>query len=108
MSKPKRRRGRVIAIGALVVLVVAGFFIFRAVRGTASTGVTQYVTAPAQNTTILTSVSGTGNVTAGASASVNPGITGEVEGLTVAVGDQVTKGELLLHHRQPPARPSTW
>lgn len=94
-SGKKRWVRTVVVGGALVALAAAGFIGYRAWRGTDETPVT-YVTKQAAKMTLISSVSGTGNVVLGHTESVSPSITGDVSGLVVKVGDMVTEGQLLF------------
>ena len=97
-AKPsdKGRRVRILAIGGLVAaLAIAGFFAYRTWWASSATPVT-YVTTPAAKTTLISSVSGTGNAAAGSSSSVAPTISGTVSDLKVQLGDTVAKGQLLF------------
>ena len=92
----KGRWVRTLVIGGLVVaLAVAGVFAFRVWGGGGASPVT-YVTKQAAKTTLISSVSGTGNVTAGSTSTVIPSVSGEVTGLSVALGDTVTQGQVLF------------
>ena len=92
----RRRRTRIIVVGAAIVVVaVAGYFAYRAFHSTASAAV-RYTTEAAQKMTLTSSVSGTGNVVLGSSATVSPSVSGTVSGLAVKVGDRVTKGQVLF------------
>ena len=92
----RRRRTRIIVVGAAIVVVAAaGYFAYRATHSTASAAI-KYTTAAAQKMTLTSSVSGTGNVVLGSSATVSPSVSGTVSGLAVKVGDTVTKGQILF------------
>ena len=92
----KGRWVRTLVIGGLVVaLAVAGVFAFR-VWGSGGASPVTYVTKQAAKTTLISSVSGTGNVTAGSTSTVIPSVSGEVTGLSVALGDTVTQGQVLF------------
>ena len=96
MSGSKKRRVRnYVVVGFIVVLIIAGFFIYRAVHGGTSAQVT-YTTQAVQKLTLTVSVSGTGNVVLGSTASVSPGISGQVSNLQAKVGDKVKKGQVLF------------
>ena len=95
-SRDKGRRVRILVIGGLAVaLAIAGFFAYRTWWGSSDTPVT-YVTEEAAKTTLISSVSGTGNVSAGSTSSVVPTVSGEVTDLSVQVGDTVTTGQVLF------------
>ena len=95
-SRDKGRRVRILVIGGLAVAVaIAGFFAYRTWWGSSDAPVT-YVTEQAAKTTLISSVSGTGNVSAGSTSSVVPTVSGEVTDLSVQVGDTVTTGQVLF------------
>lgn len=94
-SGKKRWVRTVVVGGALVALAVAGLLGYRALRGTDAVAVS-YVTKQAAKTTLIASVSGTGNVVLGHTESVSPTIAGEVGGMAVKVGDAVVEGQLLF------------
>ncbi len=72
MSGSKKRHvGRYVVLGFIIVLIIAGFFTYRALHKT-SAGAITYTTQAVQQLTITSSVSGTGNISLSSSASVNP------------------------------------
>jgi macrolide-specific efflux system membrane fusion protein len=91
----KRRMRIYVALGTAVVLILGGYFADRAFASGGDPAV-KYVTQAAQTMTLTSSVSGTGNITLPDSASVSPSVSGEVTGLSVQVGDQVKKGQVLF------------
>ena len=92
----RRRRIRVIVVtAAIVVVAVAGYFAYRTSHSTASAAI-KYTTVAAQKMTLTSSVSGTGNIVLGSSATVSPSVSGTVSGLAVKAGDKVTKGQILF------------
>jgi hypothetical protein len=99
MAKRKRlrtRRSRImVVLGFIVVVALAAFFIHRAVAAEATPEVT-YSTSAAEKIALTSSVSGVGNVELTNSADVSPSVSGEVTGLSAAVGDKVEEGQLLF------------
>ncbi|MFH0915002.1 MAG: biotin/lipoyl-binding protein [bacterium] len=99
MTKTKRsktRRTRSVVVVALVIIVaLVAFFVYRGVRGSADVQVT-YTTQAAEKMTLLSSVSGIGNVSLTSSRTVDPGISGEVADLNVKLGDAVEEGQPLF------------
>jgi RND family efflux transporter MFP subunit len=96
MAKPKKRRVRnYVIVGFILIVIIAGFFTWRAVRSTSS-GTITYKTETVQKMTLTSSVSGLGNISLTSTSSVNPGISGTVSGLAVKVGDTVKSGQLLF------------
>lgn len=78
----------------IAVLAIGGFVWYKV--GASNKSTTTYQTGAVTKGTLTVSVSGTGNVVVSKQASVNPGITGEVTGLSVAVGDTVKAGQFLF------------
>lgn len=87
-------RKKLIIISA-ALLVIGGSYYWYKKSNSASTAV-EYKTAAAEKGTLTVSVSGSGNVIVDNSANVEPTITGTVTNLSVAVGEKVTKGQLLF------------
>lgn len=99
MAKSKRLKStgaRIsVVVGLLIIIGLAGFFAYRLSSGGSTDQVT-YTTGTAQKMTLTSSVSGTGNVTLSNTASISPAVSGEVSGLSVAVGDAVKQGQVLF------------
>ena len=96
MSSSKKRRIRnLVVVGFIVVLIIAGFFAWRALRGSSSGEIT-YKTQAVEKMTLTASVSGVGNISLSSTATVNPGVSGTVSGLAVKVGDTVKRGQFLF------------
>jgi len=81
-------------VAAIVVVVLGGYFLYSKSFGAKSQ--VQYLTTTAEKGTLVTSVSGSGNIIIDQNATVSPTIAGTVTGLSVKVGDSVKKGELLF------------
>ena len=81
-------------IATFVVLIAGGGTLLVHARN--SVPATKYITAKAAKGTLISTVSGTGNVVAGQFIKVNPSITGAVTNLSVKLGDLVTKGQTLF------------
>jgi len=77
-----------------VLIVAGGYYWYN--KSKSSTTTVQYKTAAAEKGTLTVSVSGSGNVIVDSSANVDPTITGTVSNLSVAVGEKVSKGQLLF------------
>lgn len=90
------RHRRSLAAAAIVVIAIAGYFEVRAVLGAKNTQAVTYVTQTVARGTLVTSVSGTGNVALADNYQVVPAVSGTVSGLSVKIGDRVTKGKLLF------------
>ena len=99
MAKRKRLKSRrvriAVIIGFIIVIALVAFFVYRAYSGGATAAVT-YKTGTVAKMTLTSSVSGTGNVDLATTSTVNPSVSGEVSGLTIAVGDTVEAGQTLF------------
>lgn len=93
--KRSKRRKTIAVICLAVAVVVGGVFGYRALTGTETAAIT-YTTQAAQKVTIINSVSGTGSVNLTASKSLTSEVSGTVTGLAVALGDTVTKDQVLF------------
>lgn len=80
--------------GILLALVVAGYFGISGIRGNATE--TRYVLAAAARRTIISSVSGTGQVSASSQVSLKAKAAGDVVYIGVANGQEVRAGTLIL------------
>ncbi|MBU6389640.1 efflux RND transporter periplasmic adaptor subunit, partial [Patescibacteria group bacterium] len=87
------QRKYIIAIVVIILLIVVPVLIYRVRTNQQST---RYITAAASKGTLISTVSGTGNVIASNSVKVSPSITGTVANLSVNLGDQVKKGQTLF------------
>ncbi|MBC7293193.1 MAG: efflux RND transporter periplasmic adaptor subunit, partial [Thermoleophilia bacterium] len=95
-KRPRSKRTRTIVVSALVIVVaVAAVIAYLGLRGGDNSKVT-YSTGTVQKMTLTSSVSGVGNVELTSSVTVDPGISGEVAELSVAVGDKVEQGQHLF------------
>lgn len=81
-----------IKIGLVVLLLLSGWFAKPYVLGVSSQA-PEYQTATVEKGTLITSVTATGVVSAGSSASITTDATGIVKEVYVANGDTVTSGE---------------
>jgi RND family efflux transporter MFP subunit len=104
MANARRSRSRHVwvfaGIALVVVIAVAGYLVYRGVFRSSAAQVT-YTTAAVQKMTLTSSVSGTGNASLSATASVNPTASGTVSGLSLAVGDKVNEGDVLFRVVDP-------
>jgi multidrug efflux pump subunit AcrA (membrane-fusion protein) len=95
-ARARRSKGRqwgLIAVAAVVVLI-AGFLIFRAIGPKSSK--TTYVTQPATTGMLTVAVSANGSVVTANSSAVDPGVSGTVTELNVSLGSPVKKGDTLF------------
>ena len=81
---------------AIVIVVVIGLGYYWFSKTHQSSAAVQYKTTAAAKGTLITSVSGSGNVIVDQLATVDPTITGTVSDLRVNVGDSVKKGDTLF------------
>ncbi len=88
----KKHKGQVIFIALIVI--AGGYYWYNNSHKT--TAAIQYKTEVAEKGTLLTSVSGSGNVVVDQLATVDPTITGTVSNLAVKIGDNVKKGATLF------------
>ncbi len=99
MAKKKRLKSRrvriTVVVAFIIVIALVAFFVYRAYKSDDTAAVT-YTTGTVSKMTLTSSVSGTGNVELATSATIDPGVTGEVSGLSAAVGDTVEVGETLF------------
>lgn len=78
----------------LLVIIGGGYFSYQKLVG--DKNAVQYVAETAKKGTLVISVSGSGNVDSDDTAEIDPGISGEIGEVKVALGDKVKKGHLLL------------
>ncbi len=83
-------------ITLVILLVIGGGYFWYKKTHTASTAIT-YKTTAVQKGTLTSSVSGSGNVVVDQSENIDPTIVGTVANLSVKIGDQVKKGQLLFN-----------
>jgi len=88
------KKKRYVYLAIAVIVLVGGYYWYKKTHSTAS--LVQYKTQAVEKGTLISSVSASGNVVVDESATVDPDITGTVAGLSVSVGDQVKKGQLLF------------
>ena len=81
---------------AIIVAIIIGVGYFWYSKSHQSSAAIQYKTTVAAKGSLITSVSGSGNVIVGQLATVDPTITGTVSDLAVNIGDSVKKGETLF------------
>lgn len=86
---------RKVFIGILIVVVIVGGIVIHQ-RSNASQTAVRYVTAAVAKGTLVSSVSGSGNIIVDQTVKVSPTITGTVDNLGVNLGDQVKKGQTLF------------
>lgn len=77
---------------AIVILVVA-YFIYK--KATSTTGETTYTLGAVQTGTIVSSISGSGQVSAGRTLNLTPQASGQITYLPVVAGQTVSEGQLI-------------
>ena len=88
-------RAHKIISGIVVILVAAGGYYWYS-SANAAPSVTKYVAEAATQGTIVSSVSGTGQVQAGTTINVTPKVSETVTSIPVTVGQHVAEGQLLV------------
>ena len=83
-----------IVIVAILIIIGGGYYWYS--KSKATTKAVTYKTTAAAKGTLISSISGSGNVIVDQSATVDPTITGTVSNLLVNVGDKVKKGQALF------------
>lgn len=78
----------------IAAVVVGGYFIYGRIFTKAEAA--SYITSSAEKGTLITSVSGTGQVSAENQIDLKPKSTGEITSVRVKVGDYVKKGQVLV------------
>lgn len=77
-----------------LVIIFGGYLGYKKMKST--TGETRYVTALVEKGTIISSVSGTGQVSASSQIDIKPEVSGTITGIYVNPGDSVQEGKLLF------------
>jgi len=87
------RRHKALIVVVIAALLVGGYFIYR--RLTTGAEPTRYVLAAAQKGSVVTTVSGTGQISASNQVDIKPKASGDVMTVAVSEGQQVKAGDLL-------------
>ncbi|HOZ36751.1 MAG TPA: HlyD family efflux transporter periplasmic adaptor subunit [bacterium] len=77
----------------LIIICVAGYYAYQKFHTTAT--ITSYVLASAEKGTLITSVSGTGQISASSQVDVKAQASGEITSLSIKIGQEVKSGALL-------------
>jgi RND family efflux transporter MFP subunit len=89
------KKHRYISVVIILALIGGGIYWYK--KSSSSNATVQYKTAKAEKGTLITSVSGSGNVIVDSSSNIDPTITGTVANLSVSVGEKVEKGQFLFN-----------
>lgn len=95
MGVPKKRRRWIWWVVLGVVVVAAAAIAYPLLTGSQDLS-SQYTTSQVAKTDLKVTVSGSGNAIVGSAVSVDPGISGTVDDLSVKLGDTVTAGQILF------------
>ena len=97
--RAERRRKRLIKRGivaGIVVVLVAGFLVWRNVSATQAAPTVQVVTQPVTRGPFTSKVTGSGSIKPISSTVVSPVIDGTIESVNVVAGQQVAAGDVLF------------
>ena len=78
----------------LIIILIAGYYEYK--KMTSTTGETRYVTAQVAKDTIISSITGTGQVSASNQIDVKPKVSGTITSVKVNPGDQVSEDETMF------------
>lgn len=85
---------KVTSVIILIAILLVGYWGYKKI--TSTTGETRYVTALVTKGTIISSVSGSGQVSASDQIDIKPSVSGTVTSVNVAPGDYVSEGKTLF------------
>jgi HlyD family secretion protein len=88
------KKHRKSSISIIILILIVGYYWYNKSHQPATA--VQYKTAVAEKGSLITSVSGSGNIVVDQSVNIDPTITGTVANLKVNVGDKVKKGQILF------------
>lgn len=78
----------------LMIIIGAGYFVYGKITGT--TGETRYVLSPVSKSTIVSSVAGSGQVSALNQVAITPTVSGALAAVYISPGDRVSQGKTLF------------
>ncbi len=84
---------KVVTTGLIIIIVGGGYYEYK--KATSTTGQTQYVTAIVKKQTIISTVTGSGQVSATNQLDVKAKVSGDVTWVNVKAGDKVYAGQAL-------------
>ncbi|MEI6581034.1 MAG: efflux RND transporter periplasmic adaptor subunit [bacterium] len=83
-----------LSIFILIILIFAGYWWYT--KATSTTGETRYITTTASLGTIISSVTGSGQVSASNQVNIQPEVSGTIKAINVNPGDYVSSGKILF------------
>ena len=86
-------RHKILALFLTVIIIIGGYYGYTKIFN--SNGVIRYVTAQVQKGTLISSISGSGQVSTLNRADIKPKVSGNIVGVHVAHGQEVRNGTLL-------------
>ncbi|MFA5048162.1 MAG: efflux RND transporter periplasmic adaptor subunit [Patescibacteria group bacterium] len=87
-------RHKIISVIVLIIIIVGGYFAYTKIAGSATQ--TSYVLGAVTRGTIVSTVSGTGQVSASNQVDIKPNVSGNITKIFVIDGQQVKAGDLLM------------
>ncbi len=101
-NETKKRRGWLLPVLALVLAAAVGLGVWQTTQASRlaeaeATATPTYQTSAARIGNVAITVTGTGTVVTSQTVNLGFSVQGEVAGLTVSVGDRVTKGQEIAH-----------
>lgn len=87
-------RHKIIFLIILAVMAAGGYFVYQKINSKA--GVVRYVTAAVQKGVLISSVSGTGQVSSSNQVDIKPKVSGEIATVNVKNNQEVKQGDLLI------------
>jgi len=87
------KKHKIVSVLILIVLVVGGYFGYKKINGNKTE--TRYVLEAVQKGSIITTVSGSGQISASNQVEVKPKVSGEILKIAVKEGQEVKAGDLL-------------
>ena len=78
----------------IIIILIAGYSGYKKI--TSPSGATRYLTATVTKGTIISSITGSGQVSASSEINITPTVSGTITGVSVSPGDQVKQGQTLF------------
>ncbi|MFA6215629.1 MAG: efflux RND transporter periplasmic adaptor subunit [Patescibacteria group bacterium] len=89
----KLLKKKIILLLIAIVILVAGYFGYKVIKP--STPQTSYVTAAVAKGTIVTSISGTGQVSSSNQIDITPKVSGDITSVKVTAGQEIKSGDII-------------